>query len=231
VGLVDQRVDLLLGPHQRAVRIVLVARGRVSPLADVNLQAVDPVGDLGPHGLAAGTGAGAAVHADRVGDTVLFPGDWIAPGGPDRGPGDQHPGARDDALPGGIAQADVEVPGALGAEIADRGEPVPDRYRHRLDRAGRPEAGVLLNHLPRQGQLIQGAAQQHVRVRVDEPGQQAGARHLDHRPAVRHGPSHADDHPVLDEHDRAVRPAPGPRVEHPVTGYGNARACGGARHR
>jgi hypothetical protein len=81
-------------------------------------------------------------------------------------------------------------------------------------------AGVLLDHLPRQFQLVPAVAQQHVGVRVDEPWQQAGARHLQRKPAVRRGPGDAGDYPVLDEHHRAIGPGPGPRIEYPVAGYG-----------
>jgi len=58
---------------------------------------------------------------------VLLTGHRIAAGRPDGGPGDQHPRTRHNALPYGIAQADIEIAGAFRTEITDRGESVPER--------------------------------------------------------------------------------------------------------
>src|SRR5262249_33114404 len=121
------RADLLIGPHQRAVWIVLLTGRLLKALADVDLQAVDAVRDLGSHRLTAGRGAGAAVDADRKRHAVLQAGQRIPAGRPDSGPGDQHPRAGHYALACGIAQADVEIGSSFRAEITDRGESVLDR--------------------------------------------------------------------------------------------------------
>jgi hypothetical protein len=64
------------------------------------------------------------------------------------------------------------------------------------------------------------APEQHVGVRVNEPGQQATAGHRQHRPAIRRGPPYADDHLVLHEHHLAISPSTGPRIEDPAAGQG-----------
>ena len=74
VRLVDERMDLLLGPYQRAVRILPVARGRIKALAHIDLQAVDAICDLGSDRFTAGSGAGAAVDADRERHAVALAG-------------------------------------------------------------------------------------------------------------------------------------------------------------
>src|ERR1700722_7676334 len=80
VRLVDESVDLLLGPYQRAVRILPIARGRIKALAHIDLQAVDAISDLGSDRLTACSGAGAAVNADRERHAVALARERIAAG-------------------------------------------------------------------------------------------------------------------------------------------------------
>jgi len=54
VRLVDQRRHLFGRPDQRAVPVAALARGRVHATAGVDLQDINAVRDLGPHGLPAG---------------------------------------------------------------------------------------------------------------------------------------------------------------------------------
>src|SRR5262249_4645009 len=104
----------------------------------------------------------------------------VAAGGGDRARGDEQARPRNVALVDRLLDADVAVAGALGLDVADRGEALLERAPHGEHRARGAVGGRVYEELSvvaaGGGPL---ALQEDVRVAVDEPGQEGRAAEVD----------------------------------------------------
>jgi hypothetical protein len=102
----------------------------------------------------------------------------VAAGGDDGARRDEHPRPRDQSVVDRLLHRHVVVAGALGAEVAERGEAGHQRVARVVRRFDRAVGRRFLEHLvvPR-GLVVR--MQEHVRVQVDEARQQGGAGQFD----------------------------------------------------
>ena len=105
-----------------------------------------------------------------------------AAGRDDRARHDDHAGARDDALLDRALEPHVRIPGALGAQIPDRGESGEQRVAGVIRRARDAQRDGFVQNLIIPGRFVVGMQEQ-VRMPFDQPGEQRRTGQIDRRRA------------------------------------------------
>ena len=95
---------------------------------------------------------------------------------------DQHAWPRDDALVDGLLELDVGICGAFRPEVADRGEASHEGCAEVIGRPRDAKAESLMQHLIVPAGFVV-RMKQHVRMPLDEAGNDRRTGHVDHRAA------------------------------------------------